>query len=168
MLRRIWLCATVAIVLASVALGQTQKPNFDGAWAMDRVRSFGLPADMQQSMTVKHVGEKIEIETKLTTTKGETVLSDTFLIDGQVHDFIPQGNSGPIPNSKGKRKANWLPNGRGIVVDEVSTIENEKGTVTNRLTPKWTIASDGELIIDLFYDLPHVSFEAKRIFVKRE
>jgi len=28
------------------------KPNFSGAWVMDRGRSFGLPGNMQQTMTV--------------------------------------------------------------------------------------------------------------------
>ncbi|HUE83677.1 MAG TPA: hypothetical protein VMM84_16370 [Pyrinomonadaceae bacterium] len=164
---KIWLLAIIAFGLACGALGQAaQKPSFDGAWTMDRARSFGMPADMQQSMTVKQDGDRIELETKIITAKGETSINDSYLIDGQEHDFIPQGNSGPIPNSKGKRKANWLPNGKGIMVEEVSTVETEKGSVTNHLTRKWIISGDGELTIDLYYDVPAGSFETKRIFIR--
>lgn len=168
---KIWLSAIVALGFGFAlngALGQTaQSPSFSGTWKMDRARSFGLPADMQQTMTVKQDSDKIELETKIVTSQGENSISDSYLIDGQERDFIPQGNTGPIPNSKGRRKANWLPNGKGVVVEETTTVQTEKGPVTNQLARKWTISSDGELTIDLYYDGPRGSFETKRIF-KRE
>ncbi len=165
---KIWLPAIIAFGLACGAFGQAaQKPSFGGTWTMDRARSFGMPADMQQSMTVKQNGDSIELETKIITAKGETSISDSYLIDGQEREFTPQGNSGPIPNSKGRRKANWLPNGKGIMVEEVSTVETEKGVVTNQLTRKWTFSGDGELTIDLYYDVTAGSFETKRIFIRK-
>ena len=32
---------------------------------------------------------------------------------------------------------------------------------------KWTISSQGELVIDMYVDNPNVSYEAKRIFKKQ-
>jgi hypothetical protein len=38
--------------------------------------------------------------------------------------------------------------------------------VTTQTVRKWTI-SNGELVIDMYVDNPNVSYEAKRIFIKK-
>jgi len=143
------------------------KLNFGGTWTMDRARSFGLPPDVQQVMIVTQTDNKIELETKITNSQGESSIRDNYIIDGEERDFTPQGPTGPVAGSKGKRKANWLPNGRGIVVEEETTSETPKGPVTGHLTRKWTISNDGELIIDLYIDDQRGSFETKRTFNKK-
>jgi hypothetical protein len=70
------------------------------------------------------------------------------------------------PPGKGKRTANWLPEGKGVVVNETTTSQTEKGPVTSQLTRKWTMLN-GELIIDMYIDGPNGSFETKRIFIKK-
>ena len=53
MTRKITL-ATATLLLLSLLAMAAQKPNFSGSWAMDRARSFGMPGNMQQTMTVNH------------------------------------------------------------------------------------------------------------------
>ena len=157
--------ATATLLLLSLLAIAAQKPNFSGSWVMDRARSFGMPGNMQQTMTVNHSGEQVELETKLIQPDNERTVKDSYILDGKERDFTPQSPPGqPVP--KGKRTANWLPNGNGIVVNEVTTAETPKGTVTSQLTRKWTL-SNGELVIDMYIDNPNGSFETKRIFIKK-
>ncbi|MCA1574549.1 MAG: hypothetical protein LC770_08445 [Acidobacteria bacterium] len=163
--------ASSAIGLAfAVSLGlAAQKPNFSGAWFMDRDRSFGMPGNMRQTMVVSHTGDQIELETKLIQPEDERTVKDSYVLDGKERGFTPQVPPNAPPNAsppKGKRTANWLSNGRGIVVNEVTTSETPKGPVTNQLTRKWTL-SNGELVIDMYIDNPNGSFETKRIFTKK-
>ena len=60
-----------------------------------------------------------------------------------------------------------MPGDKGIVVDEVTTSETAKGTVTSKVTRKWTLTAEDELTIAMYVDGPNGSFEAKRIFKKK-
>ena len=155
---------TLAVCLAMAV----QKPNFSGSWVMDRARSFGMPGNMQQTMTVVQTGDQIDLETKLIQPDNERIVKDSYVLDGKEREFTPPAPPNAPPNSpqpKGKRTANWLPNGKGIVVNEVTPSENPKGS--NQLTRKWTLSNDGELIIDMYIDNPNgMSYETKRIFKK--
>ena len=164
MTHKITLASTALLLLSLLAMA-AQKPNFSGAWTMDRSRSFGMPGTMQQTMTVTQTSDQIELETKLIQPDNERTVKDSYILDGKEREFTPQSPPGqPVP--KGKRTANWLPNGNGIVVNEVTTAETPKGTVTSQLTRKWTL-SNGELVIDMYIDNPNGSFETKRIFIKK-
>jgi hypothetical protein len=59
-----------------------------------------------------------------------------------------------------------MPDGKGILVTEVTTAETPKGPVTTQAVRKWTIIN-GELVIAMYVDNPNVSYEAKRIFSKQ-
>lgn len=129
-----------------------------------------MPGNMEQTMVVTHKGDQIDLETKLIQPNNERVIKDSYLLDGKEHEFTPPAppNAPPdAPKAKGKRTSNWLPNGNGIVVNESTTTETPKGPVTNQLTRKWTLTSDGELIIDMYIDNPNGSFETKRIFKRQ-
>lgn len=69
--------------------------NFAGTWTMDRARSFGLPPDVQQTMIVTQADNKIELETKITNSQGESSIRDMYIIDGTEHEFTPQGPTDP-------------------------------------------------------------------------
>ena len=159
----------LSIVLIAVACSLAmafQKPVFSGEWTMDRDRSFGLPANLRQAMKVAQTGDQIDVETRLITPEGENTIKDSYIIDGKEREFTPQGPKGPIPGSKGKRTANWLPNGKGIAVEEETTTDSPKGPVIQKLVRKWSISSASELTIDMYVDTPTVSYETKRIFKK--
>ena len=47
--------ANAAILIFCLLVVANPKPNFRGAWVMDRGRSFGMPGNMQQTMTVTHI-----------------------------------------------------------------------------------------------------------------
>jgi hypothetical protein len=164
MKRTITLLATTSLFLG-LFVSAAQKPNFSGSWVMDRARSFGLPGDMQQTMTVNHTADQFELETKLIQPNSERSVKDSYILDGKEREFTPQSAPGqPVP--KGKRTANWLPSGNGILVNEVTTTETDKGPVTSQLARKWTM-SNGELVIDMYFDNPNGSFETKRIFTRK-
>jgi hypothetical protein len=169
MTRKMISASVVVLVFCFLAVA-TPKPNFSGAWVMDRGRSFGLPGNMQQTMTVTHTEDQIEVETKLIMPDNERTVKDSYVLDGKEREFTPSAppNAPPnAPSAKGKRTANWLPNGKGIVVNDVTTSETTNGTVTSQLTRKWTLTGDSELTIDMYVDGPNGSYESKRIFLKK-
>ena len=156
------------MLLACGASGFAQKPDFSGSWTMDRARSFGLPGNMNQTMVVKQTDNEIIVETKLIQPENERTVKDTYVIDGKERDFTPQSPPGapPAQPPKAKRTANWLPGGNGVVVTEVTTTETPNGPVTSQVVRKWKI-SNGELVIEMYVDNPNISYEAKRIFVRK-
>ena len=159
--------AVLALYLLAVA---TPKPNFSGAWIMDRGRSFGMPGNMQQTMTVTQTEEQIEVETKLIMPDNERTVKDIYVLDGKEREFtppVPPNAPANAPQAKGKRTANWLPNGNGILVNETTTSETPKGTVTTQVTKKWTFTGESELTIAMYVDGPNVSYETKRIFLRK-
>jgi len=161
------LLITAAIfVLSVIALGAT-KPSFTGTWTMDRARSFGLPADMNQTLTITQKEDRIELETKLIQPNNERTIKDTYLLDGKEYDFTPVVAPNQLP-AKGKRTCVWLPGDRGIQVTDVTTAETPKGPVKTQTVRKWTISGQGELVVDMYVDNPNVSYEAKRIFIKQQ
>ena len=160
------LLMTAAILVLSVIALAAAKPNFTGAWTMDRARSFGLPADMNQTLTITQKEDRIELETKLIQPNNERTVKDTYVLDGKEYDFTPLVPPNQPP-AAGKRTAVWLPGERGIQVTDVTTAETPKGTVKTQTVRKWTISSQGELVIDMYVDNPNVSYEAKRIFIKQ-
>ena len=165
MKRQIALILAIGLTLASICLA-AQNPNFSGEWSMYRARRFGMPGDMQQTMTVTQNGDQIDLETKLIQPGNERSVKDSYMLDGKEREFTPQTPAN-APPTKGKRTADWLPNGKGILVNEVTTSETAKGPITNRLTRKWTLTTDGELVIDMYFDNQNGSFETKRIFKKK-
>ena len=69
-------------------------------------------------------------------------------------------------SAKGKRKASWLPNNQGIVINDETSVD---GKVVSQVTRKWTLSADGKsLTVDYYFDDQRGSFEAKRVFNKVE
>lgn len=162
---------TCVIVLVSCLIAMANpKPNFSGAWIMDRGRSFGLPGNMQQTMIVTQADDQLTVETRLITPDNERTVKDSYVLDGKEYEFTPPSPPNvPVnaPAPKGKRTAAWLPNATGFVVTEVTTAETPKGPVTTQVMKKWTFTGDNEVTITSFVDTPNVSYESKRIFLKK-
>lgn len=163
---RKFLLMTVAILALSAFALAAAKPNFNGSWTMDRARSFGIPGNMTQTMTVTQTDDKIELETRLIQPGNERSVKDTYTLDGKEYEFTPQVAPNQPP-AKGKRSATWLPGDRGITVTEVTTAESPNGPVTTQIVRKWTLSTQGELTIDMYIDGPRGSFESKRVFLKQ-
>ena len=161
------LLMTAAIFVLSVIALAAAKPNYTGTWTMDRARSFGLPADMTQTLTITQKDDRIELETKLIQPNNERTVKDTYMLDGKEYDFTPVVPPNQPP-AVGRRTAVWLPGERGIQVTDVTTAETPKGPVKTQTVRKWIISSQGELMIDMYVDNPNVSYEAKRIFIKQQ
>jgi hypothetical protein len=160
------LIASAAIMALSILAIAATKPNFSGTWTMDRARSFGMPGDMNQTLTITQKDDQIEIETKISQPNNERTIKDTIVLDGKEHDFTPPVPPGQPP-AKGKRTATWLPNDLGMTVTDVTTVQTPKGEVTTQNMRKWVISRAGELVIDSYVDNPNYSYEAKRIFKKQ-
>lgn len=165
MTRKILFIVAAIMGLSVLALAAT-KPNFSGTWTLDRARSFGLPNNMTQVLTVTQTDDKIEMDAKLIQPGNERTVKETYNLDGKEYDFTPQAPPNQPP-PKGKRTTNWLPGDKGITVTDVTTAETPKGPVTTQVVRKWTISGQGELVIDTYIDGPNGSFEAKRIFTKQ-
>lgn len=166
MTRKLLIAFAAMMVLSMIALAAT-KPNFSGTWTMDRARSFGMPGDMNQVLTITHKDDTLEVETKIMQPNNERTVKDTMVLDGKEHEFQPPTPPGGQPPPKGKRTATWLPGETGITVTDITTAQTPKGAVTTQNLRKWTINSQGELVIDSYVDNPNISYEAKRIFKKQ-
>lgn len=165
MTRKILLLAAAIMALSAIALAAT-KPNFGGTWMMDQQRSYGVPRDMKQILTITQKDDQIELETKLIQPNNERSVKDTYILDGKEHEFTPQTPPNQPP-AKGKRTAIWLPGDKALQITEVTTSETKDGPVTSQVVRKWTISGQGELVVDMYIDGPRGSFEAKRIFTKQ-
>lgn len=160
------LLAFAAITTLSILALAATKPNFSGTWNMDRGRSFGMPGDMTQILTVTQKDDQMEVETKIIQPNNERTVKDTYYFDGKEHEFTPVVPPGQPP-AKGKRIASWMPGEVGLLVTDITTVQSPKGEVTTQNQRKWTVNSQGELVIDSYVDNPQISYEAKRIFKKQ-
>jgi len=158
MMARKTLLTVAAMMTLSLIAFAAAKPNFSGTWTMDRARSFGLPNDMNQTLTVVQKDDQLEVETKIAQPNNDRTVKDTYVLDGKEYDLTPP--------AKGKRSAVWLPGERGIQVTDVTITDSPQGPVQSQIVRKWTM-SGSELVIDMYVDNPNVSYEAKRIFIKQ-
>lgn len=165
-MRRILLLTLAGIMTLSVLALAATRPNFSGTWKMDRERSFSMPGDMTQILTVTQKDDQMEVETKIMQPNNERTVKDTIYFDGKEHEFTPAVPPNQPP-AKGKRSATWMPGEVGLLVTDTTTAQTPKGEVTTQNVRKWTINSQGELVIDSYVDNPNISYEAKRIFKKQ-
>lgn len=157
------LAAALVVSAAAAALAQT-RPDFGGAWVMDKAKTEGLPPDMEQEMTVEQSGDSIKLSTKLTTQKGQQEVADAYLLDGKEHEFSPQGPGGA--RGKGSRTAKWTDD--GLEVSERVVFDGEEGPVTVELQRKWTLGAGGKtLIIMMAQKGPQGSHQTSRTFNRK-
>lgn len=157
-------CNVTFLCILQVAFA-LPKPDFSGTWVLDKNRSFSNPPGLEQTLVIVHTGDQIKLESRQVTARGEQKINETYTLDGKETEFAPAGAQ---PGAKGKRKASWLPEGRGVVIEDNITSESAKGPVTQQVARKWTLSPDGgTLTVDYYFDDQRGSFEAKRVFVKK-
>lgn len=171
MKRRIpFLCACLMLAVAAPA-AVVQRPSFSGTWELDQSKSHSIPPDMKQTMTVRQDGEKVSVEVKITDARGERTQTDSYALDGKEAEFMPpappNAPAGAPPPAKGKRKASWLPSGKGFVVEEEIPTQTPGGPFTLVVARKWTMWPDGTLSIEVIQETPRGTFNNKRVFVKK-
>ncbi|MGH9754439.1 MAG: hypothetical protein ACREA2_16800 [Blastocatellia bacterium] len=136
-----------------------EKANLSGTWKFDMDKSHGNGPGFDQTMTITHSDEKLKLDAKQKSPRGEVTINEEYILDGKEAEFTPQNP----PNAKGKRKASWLANGRGILVED--EIVNEQAT--RRIARKMILSADGKVLtIDYFIDDGRGSFELKRVYNK--
>jgi hypothetical protein len=152
--------AYLAVLLfISITGSAGDKANLSGTWKFDPDRSHSNGPGFDQTMTITHSGEKVKLDAKQKSPRGELTINEEYTLDGKEAEFTPPNP----PNTKGKRKASWLANGRGILVED----EIGEGPAARRIARKMTLSSDGKvLIIDYYIDDSRGSFEIKRVYNK--
>jgi hypothetical protein len=159
--------AASLVALSLVVASAAAKADFSGKWVMDKARSEGVPPNMEQTMTVTQTGDKIELETKITTPNGERVIKDSYAADGKETDFTPQGIQGATA-SKGKRTAKWSADGTALEVSETATLDGPNGPDEISATRKWSLAADGKtLTVEITFSGEQGMQKTKRVFVKQ-
>ena len=159
------LLVTALVLTGTLALAAT-KANFTGTWAMDKSRSEGIPPNVEQTMTLTQVDDKLTLQNKIATTEGDIKISDTFTINGKEVEFTQKRNDDEI---KGKRTSKWLADGNGFESNEEFTVEGADGIpITQQITRKWVMSADGKsFTVDLSGKTPNGDLHTKRTFVKK-
>jgi hypothetical protein len=166
--KRNFMLLSVALLVCAFGLVTAfAKANFSGTWTLDKSKSEGLPAAIKdQVLTVKQDGDKLTIDSKLTTEQGEQTNTDTYTLDGKPADFTGKGPGGL--EGKGKRTAKWSADGNGIEVTEDVVFDTPQGEVTVNYVRKWSLAADGKsLTIDMDVTSPMGTQHIKRVLVKK-
>lgn len=153
------------VLLLGVSSIAADKPNFSGTWVLDKDKSFSNQPGLEQTMMVTHEGDSIKLVGKQKSVRGELDINESYTLDRTESDFTPPNP----PNAKGKRKAYWLPNNRGFVVEDEITSDSPNGPVTQQIMRKWQLSTDSAVLtIDYYFETPRGSFESKRVFVRRK
>ncbi|MCI0523734.1 MAG: hypothetical protein L0Y75_00585 [Acidobacteria bacterium] len=152
--------ACLALLLSVAVSGfGGDKANLSGTWKLDQDRSHSNGPGFDQTMTIAHSGEKVKVDAKQKSPRGEVAINEEYTLDGKEAEFTPPNP----PNAKGKRKSSWLANGRGILVED----EIGEGQAARRIARKMTLSSDGKVLtIDYYIDDSRGSFEIKRVYNK--
>jgi hypothetical protein len=167
-MRRKFMAALAASVLfAALGVAAAAKANFSGTWVMDAAKSEGMPQGLEQTLTVKQDGDKIETDVKIKSPQGDRQINDSYTIDGKEVDFtnaMLRGMTG-----KGKRTTKWTADGNGIEINETTDVQAPDGsTVTIKAVRKWTLSADAKtLTIEQTLDTPQGTQQSKRIFNKQ-
>ena len=156
----------IAFAMALCVAVTSAKADFSGTWILDKTKSEGLPPGMDQTMTVVQTGDKLSLETKVTTEQGEQVVADSYMLDGKEAEFTPKTPGGQ--SGKGKRTAKWTADGNGIEVSENSTFDGPEGAVNVQMTRLWTLSADGKTLkIDIAAEGPNGKQQIKRTFTRK-
>lgn len=155
----------VASAPVTQASGSTQKPNFSGSWLLDKAKSEGLPPSVDQTVTIIHDGDKVEVSTRTTSERGEQNSKSTYVLDGKEAEVTL---AGPMPGStaKGKQTAKWSADGKGFESIDEGTFETPNGPATIKTSRKFQLSPDGAtLVIEIFRE-GSITQKSKRVFAR--
>ena len=160
----------LAVLASGAAAAAAAKANFAGTWVLDLSRSEGLPPGLEQTVTITHEGDKLDLVIKQKTQQGERTVNESFMLDGKQAEFKPQAP--PNPNApqprNGKRTARWLPDGGGIEIVDTWDVDTPDGADTMEMKRRWMLAADGKTftVEQSFKGMLGLS-QSKRTYVKQ-
>jgi hypothetical protein len=173
-MRRKFLAALAAsLMFAAMGVGAAAKANFSGTWVMDSARSEGIPPGVEQTLSVRHEGDRVDIELKVKTPQGEQTVKDGYTLDGSESEFTPppavKTFTGDMPTlGKGKRTAKWAADGGGFVITELVDVKTLEGPDTMKAVRTWAVSPDGKtLTVEQRAQTPNGLSMTKRVFVKQ-
>lgn len=142
-----------------------QQADFTGTWVLDTSRSKGVPEDLEQTMTVTHKGDRLEIETRMAGPQGDQTVSDSYVVNGQEQDITPALASGGT--ATGKRSTQWLADRRGFEATEQASASQDGETMTFDVTRTWILDPDGKtLTIEMTMKGPQGELTSFRVFAR--
>ncbi len=159
------LCSLCVMALTLGFHSAAAKVDFSGTWVMDKIRSEGVPPDMEQTMTVAQREDTLNVETKVVTDQGDQTVSAIYTLNGKEMEYAPkrQGTEG-----KGKRTVKWTPDGNGFEVREEEQFASPGGEITLEFARKWQMLADGKtLVIELDVKGTNGPQHSKRTFVRK-
>jgi hypothetical protein len=154
------------LLLAATAAAQT-KPNFAGTWVLDASKSdLGMMQGVEETMTVKQDGDKITVESKMKSPRGERMMNMDLTADGKEGPFTMR--MGPNETT-GKRTAKWSADGSALEVTETADIQTpDGGTASIKNWRKWTLSADGKtLTAEESRTSPRGEQKTKRVYTKQ-
>ena len=153
------------LFVAATAAAQT-KPNFGGTWVLDAAKSEGLPQGVEETMTVKQDGDKITVESKMKSPRGERTMNMDLAADGKEGPFTMR--MGPNETT-GKRTAKWSADGSALEVTETADVQTpDGGTASIKNWRKWTLSADGKtLTAEESRTSPRGEQKMKRVYTKQ-
>lgn len=155
-----------ALSVSTFGQGAVAKADLSGTWALDKARSEGLPPGMDQTLTLKQTGDRVEVEAKISGPQGEQTVTDGYILDGQPKDFEPALVGGG--KGKGKRTSTWAADGGGFDASEEATLQGPDGEETVKATRRWRLSPDGKtLTIEMSFEGPGGGGKSKRVFTKK-
>ena len=161
-------CAALAALALAVSAAAAEKANFTGTWSLDVSRSEGLPPSLQQTVTITHEGDKVDMVIKQKTPQGERTVNDSFMLDGKQAAFTPPAPPPPQPQPRnGKRTARWLADG-SIEIHDTWDMDTPDGLDTMEMKRKFTLAADGKTFtVEQNFKGQLGLSQTKRVYVKQ-
>lgn len=168
MRQRVIIGATIALLVMCVSALASQKTDFSGTWTLDRSRSEGLAPGMEQTMTIKQSGDRLEMDMKITGgPQGNEEIKDEFILDGKEMDYKPTVMKG-IEVNRAKRTSRWSADGLGFDISEDTTVDGPDGQVNFKITRHWQLSEDGKtLTIDMTVEGPRGARKSKRVYARK-
>ncbi len=160
--------ALLGMTLLSLTLTApaADKADFSGVWIMDKSKAEGIPPDMNQKMTVRQNGDRLDLETDLIVNDEINTVHDGYDLSGKEVEFTARLGAGQ--ETRGKRVAKWSANGSGIEVREEAAFDTPEGKVSITMRRNWSLSPDGKtLMIELNHTGPNGPISSKRVFNKK-
>src|SRR3954468_6161417 len=90
------LAAFIVSFSTNTALSPAQpKVDFSGTWSLNKTASENMPPQiLDQTLIIKHTGDRVEVQAKVTTDQGEETIPDMIIVDGKQNDYAPRGPGG--------------------------------------------------------------------------